>query len=179
MEKSEQINEIALALSNFQGAIGNVHKTENNSFFKSKYADLATIRSFIKQELHNNGLAVSQLLEGDCELTTILTHTSGQYFKSTSKLYPVKIDPQGIMSATTYQRRNALMAILGLAAEDEDDDGNSANLRGSNSVLEACLSLISASNEDELKAVWTKHKDFQQNALFSKLKDISKTNLLK
>jgi hypothetical protein len=40
-------------------------------------------------------------------------------------LKPTKADPQGMGSAVTYARRYAYMAIIGMAAED--DDGNAAS----------------------------------------------------
>jgi enamine deaminase RidA (YjgF/YER057c/UK114 family) len=42
---------------------------------------------------------------------------------------PVKEDPQGYASATTYARRISLAAMVGVVA-DEDDDGNAASQRG-------------------------------------------------
>jgi hypothetical protein len=39
---------------------------------------------------------------------------------------PSKADPQGLGSATTYARRYALSAILGIVTDD-DDDGNMAS----------------------------------------------------
>jgi hypothetical protein len=46
--------------------------------------------------------------------------------KATANLKLAKEDPQGQGSAYTYARRYALAAVLGLAA-DEDDDGNEAS----------------------------------------------------
>ena len=43
-------------------------------------------------------------------------------------LKPTKADPQGMGSAVTYARRYSYMAIIGLAAED--DDGNAASRQG-------------------------------------------------
>jgi hypothetical protein len=81
--------------------------------------------------LARHDLAVLQLpceLDGAAALTTLLSHTSGEWIETTIKLRPVRNDPQGVGSALTYARRNALQSIAGVAAED-DDDGNVAGRR--------------------------------------------------
>lgn len=131
MEKTD-INELATALSKFQGAIKSVKKNEENPFFKSSYADLAGLWDAIRKPLSDNGLSVIQIPDGlACNdnrmaLTTLLTHASGQYISGTCIITLTKTDPQSIGSALTYYRRYALSAILGLSADDEDDDGEGA-----------------------------------------------------
>jgi hypothetical protein len=58
-------------------------------------------------------------------LVTRLIHESGEWLGSRYPVHPVKADPQGEGSALTYARRYALMALVGIAPED--DDGNAAN----------------------------------------------------
>jgi len=120
-----KINELATALSAFQGEMKTVGFDALNPFFKSKYATLSALVSRAAPVLASHGLAVSQLLTGDGAVTTMLLHKSGQYLETTLRLEPVKKDPQGVGSAITYARRYAYAAILGLVS-DEDDDGNSA-----------------------------------------------------
>src|SRR5690606_24979315 len=57
-------------------------------------------------------------------LITRLVHESGEWIAGKYPIHPVKADPQGEGSALTYARRYALMAIAGIAPED--DDGNAA-----------------------------------------------------
>ena len=125
MEKSQTITELAKALVAFQSEMKTVGFDANNPFFKSKYATLSALVETSKPVLAKNGLAVSQLTEGEGGITTILMHTSGEYLFSTLTLKPSKDDPQGRGSAITYARRYAYAAILGLVS-DEDDDGNAA-----------------------------------------------------
>lgn len=125
-EKSETIAKITQALIDFHAKVGTVAKNESNPFFKSKYAGLPDILSEIDKPLRESGLSFVQFPTGENELTTVLTHTSGEYFQGTFKMTPVKNDPQGAGSVITYQRRYALGAILGLNI-DEDDDGNKAS----------------------------------------------------
>lgn len=120
METSPTIKEIAKALAEFEGLQITVIKDATNPHFKSKFASLDNIIEAIRLPLSNKGLSFAQFPDGD-GLTTILTHTSGEWMKATANLKLAKEDPQGQGSAYTYARRYALSAILGLATEDDDD----------------------------------------------------------
>lgn len=125
---SDQLNELAKSLAAAQGEFTTIPKDSDNPFFKSKYADLASVIKTASPILAKNKLAVTQHLGfgGDHNyLTTWLLHESGQWMRSTMRLYLAKQDPQSQGSATTYARRYSYMAVLGLVA-DEDDDGNTA-----------------------------------------------------
>lgn len=123
---SEQINELATALSAFQGEMKAVQFDSSNPYFKSKYASLSALVDAASKVLVKHGLAVSQVLTGDGGVNTVLMHKSGQFIGDTLKLQPVKVDPQGVGSAITYARRYAYASILGLVS-DSDDDGNGAS----------------------------------------------------
>lgn len=121
--------ELATALAKAQGEFKPVAKTTSNPFFKSKYADLASVVEMAQPILAKHGLAVVQVPEiandGGDVLTTVITHSSGEYIGSSMRLYPVKNDPQAQGSAITYARRYAYCALLGIVSDD-DDDGNAA-----------------------------------------------------
>lgn len=130
--ESESLKEIALALSKAQSEMGSAIKDSSNPFFKSKYADLTSVWDAGKASLAKNSLAVSQLTDyrmiGEMPIFgvyTTLLHASGEFMRSFFPIKPVKEDPQGMGSATTYARRYALAAILGIVTED--DDGNAAS----------------------------------------------------
>jgi len=137
MKMSESIDQLAAALAIAQGEISNAKMDAVNPHFRSKYATLASIIDTAKPALAKNGLAVSQVptiagtLEGSFVLVTMLTHKGGQYICSEYPINPDKQTPQGVGSAITYARRYALAAMLGIAA-DEDDDGNAASGNGAN-----------------------------------------------
>jgi hypothetical protein len=58
-------------------------------------------------------------------MVTRLLHGSGQWIQDGGvPLIPSKQDMQGLGSALTYSRRYGLMAMVGIAPED--DDGNAA-----------------------------------------------------
>ncbi|MDP2362296.1 MAG: ERF family protein, partial [Ignavibacteria bacterium] len=109
-------------------------KDSANPFFKSVYADLASVWEACRQALSTNGLCVIQTTDNDngsVIVITTLIHSSGQWIRGKLRIKPVKDDPQGIGSAITYARRYALAAIVGVAPDEgEDDDGEGAMGRG-------------------------------------------------
>ena len=60
MKTSESITELAKSLVEFQKEVGKIIKTDNNPFFKSKYASLATILYVISEPLTKQGLVIIQ-----------------------------------------------------------------------------------------------------------------------
>src|SRR6266853_811201 len=132
MDKSEAINELAAALAQAQGQMEGAKKDADNPFFRSKYADLASVVAALREPFSTNGLAYVQLpvpVEGEAiAVDTVLMHASGQWIASRTVVPVTKQDAQGYGSALTYARRYGLQAIAGLAAED--DDGNAAAAAG-------------------------------------------------
>jgi hypothetical protein len=115
---------IIKAILKFQNECPKVTKDSKNPFFKSKYADLASIWETIQPILSDNGLCVVQPIMGDCVIT-ILYHTSGEFIESLTQIIAKEANnPQAYGSAITYARRYALQSILSVVAED--DDGNVA-----------------------------------------------------
>jgi hypothetical protein len=128
MAASEQLNELAAALSKTQAMLQGAVKDAKNDHFKSRYADLASCWDACRDALAANGLSVVQLPEGDgsvVTMTTMLIHASGQWVACTGTFRPTKADPQGLGSCITYARRYQLCAIVGISPED--DDGNAAS----------------------------------------------------
>ncbi len=119
--------ELALALLGFQSESLDIKKSADNPFFKSKYAPLDEIIPAIRQSLKKHGLVFLQIPQGADELTTTIIHApSGQSISGTLKMTPKDSSPQGHGSAITYARRYALVSMLGLNTEG-DDDGNAAS----------------------------------------------------
>ena len=126
MKMSETIDQLAAALSIAQGQIEDASKSSKNDFYKSKYADLASVRAAVRQPFADNGLSVVQFprtVPGGVEVETMLLHSSGEFMAETLFM-PVKHEPHPIGSGISYARRYALMSIANLAADD--DDGNAA-----------------------------------------------------
>lgn len=136
-QRSDSIINLAKALCQTQATVEAVKKDANNPFFKSKYADLASIWHAIREALTTNGLSVLQepSTEGNkVRITTTLIHTSGEYVRSTLEVMAIKTDPQGIGSAITYARRYALGSIVGIAPEEDDGHAASNNNDSSKSL---------------------------------------------
>lgn len=129
MFKSDSIKEIAAALASAQKEMDNAVLNHENSHFKSRYADLSSVREAVLGPLNNNGIALTQVPslndQGAFELTTLMMHSpSGEYIGGVYPL-PANGRPQEIGSAITYARRYMAAAIC-FVSSDEDDDGNAA-----------------------------------------------------
>ena len=130
MNKSDSIAELAFALAKAQGAMKGAIKDSANPFFKSKYADLASVVEAIRVAFSSNGLSYIQTVEpsdkDEVRVETTLLHSSGEWISCGVLSLPVsKADAQGYGSALTYARRYSLSAAVGVAPED--DDGNAAS----------------------------------------------------
>lgn len=132
--QSDKIQDILLALMKAQSEMGVAKKDSDNPFFKSKYADLATVQAVIEKPLLDNGLVVTQGAGlgqyGPFIYTTVYHAASGEWLRSEFPMLLAKQDPQGIGSATTYLRRYGLCAMFNI--EQADDDGNSASDQSTN-----------------------------------------------
>ncbi len=120
---SEQVGEVATALGRVQAALGGSIPTTgkaNVGKFKYSYVELDVLFAKVVPLLKDNGLTVlhTQDAEGvDC----FLVHTTGQWVKTRAQVgVPNTADAQARGSAFTYGRRYAMMAMLGLAAGDDD-----------------------------------------------------------
>ncbi len=117
------------ALAKAQGAIEGAKKDTKNTFFKSKYADLSAVWDACREQLSKNGISVMQFPDYDPEtkivsVETILAH-SGGFEKSFKTRVPTeKTTAQAVGSATTYGRRYAPMAAIGIAPEDDDAESS-------------------------------------------------------
>lgn len=130
MKTSETTKEISGALAKAQGAMRPAIKDSSNPAFKgSKYADLTAVWESIRGPLTANGISVLQDVENHGEAISVVTrlqHESGEYVEFGPLTVPMsKTDAHGVGSATTYGRRFALCAAVGVVA-DVDDDGNAA-----------------------------------------------------
>ena len=134
--KSDDITELAMALSKAQAEIEGATTNSTNPFYKSSYADLHQVIKSSMPYLTKHGLSVIQGTEdnsamswakGKIHVTTILCHSSGQWIKS-SVAMPIgeKKDAQAIGTAVTYGRRYGLSAMVGIAQYDDDAQSISA-----------------------------------------------------
>jgi len=120
---------IATSLAKAQTNMGKALKQANNPHFRSKYADLGNVMDACLPALNEAGIALIQPTGEDEHgryVETILIHgESGEQLTCRVPLIVSKNDMQGYGSAVTYARRYGLMAMAGIAPED--DDGHAAS----------------------------------------------------
>ena len=185
MFMSAEIDQIAAALSEFQSELKQPElskevsvKTRTGSSYTFKYADLSTCVKAAVPTMSKHGLAVTQIISNGT-LVTMLTHKSGQWFRSEITIGQPS-DYQALGSAITYLKRYTYCAILGIVADTDDDAnaacGNQATFKeptskrttkkatGANAVAftgenlkQALADLEAATNNEEYAAVWQKY----------------------
>ena len=180
MDKSEEIDKLAIALAKFQGSLEQPSlnsevkvRTKTGGEYKFKYADLSECKRAAKQPLADNELSVCQLIEDDYSIRTILLHSSGQWISSKVRMPSNTANAQSIGSAITYAKRYAFCAILGIVADDDEDaniaSGNSAQKeqpkeqpkKTANSRVKKELTRDHLNNESAMKSIseWLYNKE--------------------
>lgn len=125
---SESVAKFMPAFLAAQAEFGPAIKAALNPHFQSRYVDLDGALEAVQPALLKHKIAVTQptrIAEGTTILVTRFIHESGEWIGGE---YPVRAQqqtPQSEGSALTYARRYALMALAGIAPED--DDGNSGS----------------------------------------------------
>jgi len=128
MRTSDPFNEVLAAMAKAQRAMAPAVKDSSLPAFKSKYADLTAVWAACRVPLTDHGLCVLQDVTTDehgVNVTTRIGHPSGQWIEFGPLTVPLtKRDAHGVGSATSYARRYALSAAVGVVTDD--DDGNAA-----------------------------------------------------
>ena len=125
MKMSNENTQIIKALLHVQEEIQNPKKTEENPYYKSKYAPLDQILNEVRVLLSKHGLVMIQDTGGDDEgnvvVSTTLLHESGGWIqtspRSETTARKASATPQEMGSAITYARRYQLMSLLGIAGK--------------------------------------------------------------
>ena len=146
MRASEQLDELAAALSQAQGEFPAIPKdctakikTKSGGEYSFKYADLETILASVRPVLAKHGLSLicdvqfQVTSNGRAMVATVrLMHSSGQWVESSPLAVPIEPDSydrqpaQACGSSATYATRYAIEALLAIRAS-EDDDGAAAS----------------------------------------------------
>jgi hypothetical protein len=125
------------ALAKAQGMIGDIERdrtvkvqARSGPGYEFSYATLASIVKGIKKALSENGVAFTHVLTYEPRerlyyLTTSL-HYENQFISSVVPLIIMQEGNQPFGSSLTYMKRYCLAALVGVAA-DEDDDANAAD----------------------------------------------------
>ena len=138
---------LAKAIPNMQPLVRNCvshfAKKGPDGKMQPDYADLAACHKSAAKALADQGLVVIQTVaiidSGETVLNTQLMHSSGEWVSSVLPVKASSADPQKMAAAITYARRTAYCAIVGLAADD-DDNGSQAQ-----------AAAIKSSTDDEVR----------------------------
>jgi len=110
--------------------IEGVTKDSRNPHFKNSYISLTKLLDVVLPVLTGKGLVLIQtpttVVGGPGLRTAIVDVDTGETVEGEVPLMLERDNPQGLGSAITYARRYALMSMLALVA-DEDDDGQAAS----------------------------------------------------
>ncbi len=125
------MSEITKALIRFKKAAPSIIKDKMADVFSKRtgkeyhytYAGLPEVMGAIDPILSECGLFLTQVFDkenGSTLLVTRIMHEAGELIASTIELPINGLTPQEVGSVITYYRRYSALAILGLAAEDDD-----------------------------------------------------------
>lgn len=164
-ERSQALDKLFEALSNFHGDITNVERSRQGEF--GLYADLGNCWDTVRKALKDNGLGLTQPIvpygqDGALAVVSHLGHSSGQYITSAIPLTP-GLSLQATAGEATYARRIAMAGLLGLAA-DWDDDGtqakknhhqfvSDADRKWTEKARKALSEALEKSDEDRVQAI--------------------------
>ena len=163
MNSSPALGELATALALAQAAIAGAHRNADNPFFKSRYSDLASCWSAVREPLTANGLSIVQSPSAEgakVSLETVLLHKSGQWMAGTMTATAKDSSPQALISIVTYLRRAGLCAIASVAPIDDDAESAQSHapviaiLEGFEAWVDDLVA-VSDTGEAALKAAWT------------------------
>jgi len=125
---------LAKALHAFQKDAPPIHFDAENDHYHHKFVSLSKVIAEIRPALNKQGLVYTQFLtniDGLPALETMLIHAeSGEDIAAVAPLILAKNDPQGWASAVTYARRYALLSMLGLVGEEDDDAQRASDPHG-------------------------------------------------
>lgn len=116
---------LGAALFAVQQEAPELQKNAINPHFGHKYLSLDSLMEQILPLLHRHEIMLMQFptaIDGAPALRTVLTYVpTGAEVEDTMPLCLQRNDPQGQGAAITYARRYALMAMLGLVADEDTD----------------------------------------------------------
>jgi hypothetical protein len=131
MEKELKSN-FAKSFIKAQAEMVNASKDSTNPHFKSKYADLTSVRDACVPFLNKHGIAVLQpviQLEGKQYIKTMLLHETGESIECLTEIMHAQNTAQAHGSGITYARRYGLQSLVCIGAEDDDGQKASENTK--------------------------------------------------
>jgi hypothetical protein len=194
IEFSAEIGKISKALVGAQADVGIAVKNQENSHFKSAYADLPAVLEVATPALAKHGLALIQAPGSGTDsltLTTLLLHESGEWMLLPLAAIPLQAaTAHGFGSALSYLRRYATQACLKISVGlSDDDDANIATSQAPQAIARTQNSEVlfdaieelkktvrpnaSLQMEDELSRLGGKIRFFAVPALLSAIREVA------
>lgn len=166
---------IATALVKAQSEMSNPKKDSANPFFKSKYADLNSVREAVLPVLNTHGITVLQPIvnvEGKNFVKTIFLHESGESIEGLTEIvYSKQNDAQSQGSGITYARRYGLQSLACVGADD-DDGTASSKPKLDNSLFDIILKGLTTKQDfTSVKEFYSLSKD-QTGAMMMKYENL-------
>ena len=163
---SDSVANLMTALAAAQVEMGAALKGSVNPHFKSRYADLAAVIDACRPHLAKAGIAIVQFPMMTDAGVTVFTrlYCKDEFIECVLSAQGRDTGPQAIGSVITYLRRYSLMALVGLAPDD--DDGEAAEGRSVPKLQRppAATSHREESEEipQELRTIFGEQKDVQE-----------------
>lgn len=116
MSRHTVVTGLALAREDFPPIV------KNRQAHQYKYADLQVVLEAVTPALRKQGLELVQTVEGDQLVTELWSVVDAEAHPVSSYInLPGDATSQALGSAITYARRYAIVTMLGLVTEDDDD----------------------------------------------------------
>ena len=150
-------------------------QTKTGGSYTFAYEPLDAILNTVRPVLAANGLAFSQLLGhvgGAPALKTMLMHEGGEVIQDSCPLPSNgSLTAQEFGSLVTYFRRYALVAVLGIATEEDDDGNHASGNQVSNEGQWEAVTPTEPIKPSDVVLHWSKNKG-------KKLSELTKKQLL-
>jgi len=120
-------------------------RSDTGRSYSYTYVDLATVIDGVRDVLAQFDLGFTQNVvtgEGRINVTTVLRHESGETLTFGPLVGPGGNDWRQLGGAISYAKRYALLAALGIAPSDEDDDAANAPTELDELTPEACAAYV-------------------------------------
>lgn len=158
MKTSPTFSKVSFALINAKKKFGVAKKSGYNTHLKSHYSTLNDVLEAVEPGLKDCDLMILQSnLETTTEkvmhIETLILHESGEWLAFQYNMPIEKINAQAYGSTTSYGRRYALCAALGISQSDDDGEIAKRSSEDYKKLIVAC---------GDLEALRTIHQSAKQ-----------------
>jgi hypothetical protein len=153
------------AMSAFKSSPTKINKDKKVAYGNTKYshATLSNIVDTITEGLSKHGLSASWNTQQNgkirvtCRITHVMGHSEETTLEADADTSGSKNSIQAIGSTITYLERYTLLASLGLATKDQDDDGRSAVQKITEKQLGQIRDMLIMVGDEQNEAVFARY----------------------